>query len=283
MLGFGPVGSFPVGGLPDEGAAIAYSLAAETGSFALTGNAATFTVTQASATGLFALTGIPTTFTVGIAAETGSYALTGIDAPLIPAIVAATGEFVLTGYSTGADTPQTADTGSFALTGVDVGFTISLVAEPGSFALTGGDAAYHIGQDQTLTVLMPRKVGGGGQTISRKKIAKFIEDDRDRKRREAERIKANAEREARKEREAKERTARLAAEALRDRIDGIDRNAALNYAAAIQAGSGDVMANTQRLLAMAREAGAAREYAMKQAAIMDQMRDDEDVFSILAA
>lgn len=224
MLGFGPVGSFPVGGLPDEGAAIAYSLAAETGSFALTGVATTFTVTQASATG------------------------------------------------------------SFAFTGIDVGFTISLVADTGSYALTGGDASCHIGQDPTLTVLMPRKVGvGSGQTISRKKIARFLDDDRDRKRREAERVKANADRKARKEREAKERTARLAAEALRDRIDGIDRNSALNHAAAIQASSGDVMANTQRLLALARETAAARDYAMRQAVAMEQARDDEDVFSILAA
>ena len=157
----------------------AYTLTADSGSFALTGTAASLLAGRklAADAGSFTLTGTAanTLFGRKLTAEAASFALTGADAALKAGrlLSAEAGSFALTGtdatltYEPAGSYTLTADSGSFALTGGDVGLIAARVlsAEAGSFALTGSDAALLfgrrlqadaavfslVGQDATLT------------------------------------------------------------------------------------------------------------------------------------
>lgn len=157
----------------------AYTLTADSGSFALTGTAASLLAGRklTADAGSFTLTGTGanTLFGRKLTAEAASFALTGADAALKAGrlLSAEAGSFALTGtdatltYEPAGSYTLTADSGSFTLTGGDVGLIAARVlsAEAGSFALTGSDAALLfgrrlqadaavfslVGQDATLT------------------------------------------------------------------------------------------------------------------------------------
>lgn len=146
-----------------------------TGSFVLTGNAATFnnqsTLVMATG-GPFVLTGQPATFNASIPLALGTFVLTGqpaaFDASL--SVSMAVGTFALSGQTTRVDVnanlgtgtftcgagavtfPNTraiiAATGTFTLTGVANNWTTSLALTPGTFTLTGVAAA--IGATSTI-------------------------------------------------------------------------------------------------------------------------------------
>ena len=111
-----------------------YTLTAESGSFALTGQATglAFNRTLAADSGSYALAGQDTglAFNRVLSADSGSYALAGQDATLTYTPIG------------GPTYTLTADSGSFALAGQDTAlkFNRVLAAESGSFALTGQDA-----------------------------------------------------------------------------------------------------------------------------------------------
>lgn len=133
----------------------AYSLTAESGSYALTGQSAGLLASRALAAeqGSYALTGQDVALNRGyvVAAEQGSYALTGQDAGLLRGLLltAAQGSYALSGQDvTLTYTPLgayslTADQGSYDLTGQSVSLLWgrALVAEQGSYALNGQDAS----------------------------------------------------------------------------------------------------------------------------------------------
>lgn len=134
--------------------AATYTLTAEAGSFALTGNPAGLLAarTLTANAGSFALTGNNAGLlrTYRLAADAGAFSLTGNPATLLAArkLTAAAGSFTLTGnpatltYNSSAATyTLTAEAGSFALTGSDAGLRAArrLAAEAGAFALTGND------------------------------------------------------------------------------------------------------------------------------------------------
>ena len=133
----------------------AYSLTAESGSYALTGQSAGLLASRALAAeqGSYALTGQGVALNRGyvVAAEQGSYALTGQDAGLLRGLLltAAQGSYALSGQDvTLTYTPLgayslTADQGSYDLTGQSVSLLWgrALVAEQGSYALNGQDAS----------------------------------------------------------------------------------------------------------------------------------------------
>lgn len=136
-------------------AAGAYTLTAETGSFALAGNAAGLAASRqlAAAAGSFALAGIDAGLKRGypLVASAGTFALTGQAAALKAdrGLAAGAGAFALTGIDVGlVYTPAsgaytlTADAGAFALTGNVAGLTVArkLSAAAGSFTIAGQDA-----------------------------------------------------------------------------------------------------------------------------------------------
>jgi len=96
MLGFGAIGVNPVG-IGPRGGVTNTVLTASTGSFALTGGAATFTITQAAAVGSFALTGVSASFSISWPNAAGAFALSGIAASFNVSISAAPGAFTING------------------------------------------------------------------------------------------------------------------------------------------------------------------------------------------
>jgi len=110
------------------GASGSYSMAAEAGSFTLTGNAAGTTASRllTGGTGAFTLTGVNAGLTAArlLTGGTGAFTLTGNDAALSKAVT------------------MTAETGAFTFTGMDVGFSraLALQAGVGEFDLTGNAA-----------------------------------------------------------------------------------------------------------------------------------------------
>lgn len=149
-------GSFALTGQA-TGLALNRVLSADSGSFALTGQdaALTFNRTLAADSGSFALTGqdVTPTFNRVLSAASGSYALAGQDATLTYTpisgatytLAAASGSFALAGQ--GAVLLQNrslaADSGSFALTGQDATLArgYMMPAQSGDYSVAGQDAA----------------------------------------------------------------------------------------------------------------------------------------------
>jgi hypothetical protein len=146
----------PIGGVVVTNAAAAFSLAADAGSYAITGTAATLTHkwVLAAGAGSYALTGTAATITHAwrIAAGAGSYALTGTAASLLHAwrLSAGAGSYALTGTAASLlhSWKLAAGAGSYVMTGTDAGlvkFTpgaFSLAADSGTYLITGTDAQF---------------------------------------------------------------------------------------------------------------------------------------------
>ena len=144
-----------------SGSPTAYTLPADSGTFALTGTDATLARGRAlpADSGTFALTGTDAVLAAGrvLVADSGTFALTGTAATLTRGRVVAadSGTFVLTGTDATLEyTPVSGDTytlpcasGSFALTGTDAVLAAGrvLVADSASFALTGTAAVLAVG------------------------------------------------------------------------------------------------------------------------------------------
>lgn len=136
-----------------------YSLTADVGSFALTGQAAAFAVghTVTAGSGSFSLAGQDAGFSVGhtLSAGSGSFALTGQDAGFVQALnlTIEAGSFSLAGQDAAFSVGHAlvVESTAFALTGQDASFSVghTLSIEPGSFVLTGQDAGF--GQSLNLT------------------------------------------------------------------------------------------------------------------------------------
>ena len=181
-----------------SGSPTAYTLPADSGTFVLTGTAATPTRGRvvAADSGTFALTGTDATLARGRAlpADSGTFVLTGTDATLEYTPVSgdtytlpcASGSFALTGTDAvlAAGRVLVADSASFALTGTAAVLAVGhvLTADAGSIALTGTDATLLTGRvlpadagvfaltgtDVTLTYAAPPlgEVTLSAQTIS---------------------------------------------------------------------------------------------------------------------
>lgn len=164
----------------------AYSMAAATGTFALTGQVAGLSAARklAAGAGSFALTGQAAALRVArtLTAAAGSFTLTGNDATLTytpaggdPVMPAGTGAFSLTGNTAGLTVARklVAATGAFSLTGQDATLTRSgyrLPAAPGSFVLTGNAASL------STTGAVERRSAAAGRP-SRTRRARVVEID----------------------------------------------------------------------------------------------------------
>ena len=193
--------------VPAAAGGATYTLTADSGSFALTGQDAglAFNRTLAAASGSFALTGQDAglAFNRVLSAANGSYALDGQDVTLTYTPIsgatytlgAASGSFALTGQDTGLafNRVLTADTQSYSLSGDVAGLAFNrvLTADTVSYALTGQDASlsytgftYKLmadsasfaltGQDASFEFSGTTGVGGGGREKQRKKVLKDI-------------------------------------------------------------------------------------------------------------
>lgn len=114
-----------------------------TGTFTLTGNAATFNnqSTIGMGTGSFILTGQPATFdaSLSVAMAAGTFALSGQTTRVDVTANLGTGTFTCAAGEVTFPNIRAilADTGTFALTGIANNWTTSLTMAPGSFTLTG--------------------------------------------------------------------------------------------------------------------------------------------------
>ncbi len=127
------------------------TLAADSGTYALTGTSATLKADRklAADSGSYAITGTDVSLKLGrkLTAESGSYALTGTDVSLILGrkIVADSGTYTVNGTTVSLTVGRklVADSGTYSLTGTDVtltyqpagGYTLAL--DSGSYTLTG--------------------------------------------------------------------------------------------------------------------------------------------------
>lgn len=151
-----------------------YSLTADVGSFAVTGQAATLQASRklSAEAGSFSVTGQPATFQITrkLTADAGSFTLTGNDATLVynsgtvcsllqengDALLQENGDAILLescedGGGGGAYT-LTAGAGSFVLTGNDVTLQVTrkLTADAGSYTITGQDTTLQYSRKLTL-------------------------------------------------------------------------------------------------------------------------------------
>lgn len=142
-------------------AATDFTLVADSGSYSLTGTAASLEAGRevAAGAGSYAITGTAVNLLEAhkISANSGSYSLNGTAVNLLEAhkITADSGSYAITGGDAILEFDRTiaADSGSYALTGTDVNLlndhTIS--ADSGSYALTGGpvdlNTLFNIGVD----------------------------------------------------------------------------------------------------------------------------------------
>lgn len=116
MLGFGAIGVNPVG-IGPRGGQTTTTLVVTAGAYALSGNAATFTLNEAVAAGSYALTGVSISFTVKEAVSAGAYALTGQAATFLARENVTAGSYLLNGVAITEETFEAVQSGSYTLTG----------------------------------------------------------------------------------------------------------------------------------------------------------------------
>lgn len=141
-------------------ATVAYEIAADGGTYAITGAAATFDVTRTIAAdgGTYSITGAAAGLTVGreVSAGSGSYAITGAAAGLTATrvITADGGAYSITGASVTFDVARTiaAGSGVYTITGADATLTHGtdvdkeIVADGGTYTITGAAAGLLAGR-----------------------------------------------------------------------------------------------------------------------------------------
>ena len=135
--------------LPDAAPAATYTLAADAGSYAVTGQSSNLLHHRklTADAGSYTLTGQPVSLLHNrrLIADPGSYSLTGQNAGLLynRALLAESGSYNLSGVDAGLlhNRTLTAESGSYSLAGQDAGLLHNrvLLAESGSYTLTGVD------------------------------------------------------------------------------------------------------------------------------------------------
>lgn len=103
MLGLNALGRLALGQLSDSGATVA--LAAVTGTFALSGVATAFIVSQFSSVGSYAVTGNAAPFVTGMTPAVGGYSVTVNNALLNISMLSVSGSYLVTVYNAILGTP----------------------------------------------------------------------------------------------------------------------------------------------------------------------------------
>lgn len=120
LLGSDALGHWALGHPPDNAN---QALPAATGSFAVGGQAATFSISEAVTVGPFALTGISASFSVSFADALGVFNWTGNQGPLVVSLNSVPGAFVLTGYPANEPFVEVAEGGTIKVTFPDAVLT----------------------------------------------------------------------------------------------------------------------------------------------------------------
>lgn len=139
LLGFDAVGRWAVGQLPQNGSMV---LAASLGTFAESGKAAVFKLSQLSATTSYAVSGNAALFKNALAAPVVAYNLTGVAVGfrfLAPLVV---GSYSVTGRSAAFKLVMSEASGSFVVTGFAVNEIILQAAAGAPFVVTGYPALF---------------------------------------------------------------------------------------------------------------------------------------------
>lgn len=159
--------------------AVSLSLNAETGTFSLTGNAATLSATRVlnSAFGSYAISGSPATLQAVrlLNSSSGAYSVTGVAATLTytPAsrvLDAASASYSLTGAAASLAVSRNLNlqSGSYSLTGgaATLARTLTLLASPASFVVTGSNCSLLVSRNVNL-VNGTYTISGAAATIGR--------------------------------------------------------------------------------------------------------------------
>jgi hypothetical protein len=138
-------GTFNITG---NAAGMAVQEPAASGTFAITGNAASFGVNLPALSGAFSITGFAVGPAVGEPASSGSFAINGFAAGLKVNLPAASGTFTYTGNAATLIhiAKLAAGSGTFLITGNSAGMAVGLPALSGTFNYTGNAAAYAVGE-----------------------------------------------------------------------------------------------------------------------------------------
>lgn len=177
MLGFVPLSAAPISSL-----GLAITVAASAGSFAVTGQEATWDRTNASAVGTYALTGKDAELDPSLffRCQTGDFYLTGGAASFRRSMASPAGSYQTTGQTAVLRYGQVLEAGggTLALTGQPLIFRIgvALLPDAGSFLVSGssaaaayrlrGDAAALVGSESPTVPLstVPLSTLGGAET-----------------------------------------------------------------------------------------------------------------------
>jgi hypothetical protein len=149
-------------------AAANLNLAADSGTFNITGNAAGMAVQEPAASGTFAITGNAASFGVNLPALSGAFSITGFAVGPAVGEPASSGSFVINGFAAGLKVNLPANSGTFTytgnaatlihiaklaagsgtflITGNSAGMAVGLPAGSGAFNYTGNAAAYAVGE-----------------------------------------------------------------------------------------------------------------------------------------
>jgi hypothetical protein len=164
----------------DSSTANSYTLTAGSGSFALTGSAATLKAARllTASAGSFTVTGSPATLKKGylLTASSGSFVLTGSVATLTAArkLTASAGSFVINGAAATLKRGLllTAGSGSYALTGSSATLlkALKLVAGSGAYTVTGSSATLTKSSASSYTLT----ANGGSFALSGSAVALLV-------------------------------------------------------------------------------------------------------------
>jgi len=127
----------------DAGGGGATTLDAAAGSYSVTGQIATFSLSQSSVVGSYSVAGQTANFQSVLNVATGSYSVTGVDATLTATgldsktLSADAGNYVLTGQASSFATNLVASAGSYSVTGQATALNINTSAATGSYTITG--------------------------------------------------------------------------------------------------------------------------------------------------
>jgi uncharacterized protein (UPF0303 family) len=120
------------------------TLDVDSGSYTVTGTAATFDISLSVTAGSYTVSGTAATFDHSISVDAGSYVITGTDADVFKTRIldVDAGSYTVTGTATTFDHSLSVDSGSFVVTGTAATFDLSLSVSSGSYVVTGTDVTY---------------------------------------------------------------------------------------------------------------------------------------------
>jgi len=123
------------------------TMAADAGTFALSGQNVTSDISMSVATDSFALTGQAATFDIGQLVDSGTYSFAGQNITVDLSVSLTPGTYAFSGQNITSDLAMLASAGIYAYSGQNVTVDISMSAVVGAYTFTGQDVATEVSGD----------------------------------------------------------------------------------------------------------------------------------------